>query len=118
MTASPRDRIVTPASDPDRFTPREAALHAAGRCSYQDGYGLPGETYCAAASQPGAPFGYCDEHATGLLVDHWPDGTPRSATDPRYQDDPSYAARLQAALDAHHRACTTPGCPCREETAG
>ena len=35
-----------------------------------------------------------------MLVDHWPDGTPRWNTNPDYHNEPGYEARAQAALKA------------------
>jgi hypothetical protein len=117
MTASPHDRIVTPDTNPDRFSEREAEAFRLGVCG-QGGYGALGSDWCGRPSRPGASFGNCDEHDAAMLVDHWPDGTPRWHDDPAYDTRPDYATRLQASLNAHHRACTSRGCPCQEDSAG
>lgn len=74
-----RNRLVTPQTDPDRFTPEEAAVHAAGHCCWDVGDSVWGQrdTMCHAPSKPGAPMGYCGEHAEKLLEDHWPDRSYR-----------------------------------------
>lgn len=74
-----RNRIVTPYTDPDRFTPEEKATFDAGKCCWDIGDSHWGQrdTMCHQASKPGAPFGYCVVHAHKLLEDHWPDGSPR-----------------------------------------
>lgn len=73
------NRIVTPTSDPARFTPEEKAAFDAGECCWDRGdahWGEP-DTMCHRPSKPGAPFGYCGEHEETLLELHWPDGSPR-----------------------------------------
>jgi hypothetical protein len=74
----PRNRIVTPYTDPDRFTPEEKAAFDAGACCEDIGrdWTQP-DNLCRRPSKPGAPFGYCAEHEADLLENHWPDGTPR-----------------------------------------
>lgn len=74
-----RNRIVTPYTDPDRFTPEEKAVFDAGECCWDRGDRHWGErdTMCHQPSKPGAPFGYCVVHEHRLLEEHWPDGSPR-----------------------------------------
>ena len=92
------DRIITPDSDPDRWTEREAAVFRLGRCPWQiDPARLAIEDeYCYAPSKPGASFGHCAEHEAELLVDHFPDGTPRRNVNPWYDKAPDYQMRLAA----------------------
>lgn len=73
-----RNRIVTPYTDPDRFTPREKAHFDKGLCCEDIGadWTQP-DNLCGKPSKPGAPFGYCAEHERKLLENHWPDGSPR-----------------------------------------
>ena len=70
-----RMRIVTPYTDPDRFTEREKAFFDRGLCCADVGadWTQP-DNLCG---KPGAPFGYCAEHERKLLENHWPDGSPR-----------------------------------------
>jgi hypothetical protein len=49
-----------------------------------------------------------------MLVDQWPDGTPRQNGDPYYDKRPGYQQRVEAALEAHRRHCAAPECPCRQ----
>lgn len=114
MTPGIHDRIVTPDTDPDRFTEDEAALFRAGKCGWLTAYGLPWMKWCEVASKPGASFGNCDEHDAEMLVEYYPDGTPRRNVDPFYSQRPEHAAREQAALEAHQRACEDAECSCRE----
>jgi len=74
-----RNRIVTPTTDPDRFTPAQKAVFDAGQCCWDRGDSHWGErdTMCRKPSLPGAPFGYCRSHVERLLENHWPDGSPR-----------------------------------------
>lgn len=74
-----RNRIVTPTTDPDRFTPQEKAAFDAGQCCWDRGDAHWGQrdTMCRQRSKPGASFGYCAPHEQRLLEDHWPDGSPR-----------------------------------------
>lgn len=74
-----RNRIVTPYTDPDRFTPDEKAVYDSGRCCWDMGDSTWGQadTMCKQPSKPGATFGYCVVHEHKLLDDHWPDGTYR-----------------------------------------
>lgn len=72
------NRIVTPATDPDRFLPEEAELFRSGRCSWQVNYGAGfGYSYCEKRSKRGASFGNCADHEAELLEEHWPDGSLR-----------------------------------------
>jgi hypothetical protein len=109
---SPHDRIVTPDTDPDRFSEEEADAFRRGVCG-QTGYGYWGTEICGRPSKRGASFGNCDEHDAGMLVDHWPDGADRQYDDPWYQERPDYQQRLQESLEAHQRYCTDPDCECR-----
>lgn len=111
---NPHDQIVTPDTDPGRFTSQEAAAFRRGACA-QD-VGSPsgwGSQQCGEPSAPGASFGNCDQHNASMLVDYWPDGTPRQDTDPLYRKRPEYQDRLDAALAAHRRHCTDDACECR-----
>lgn len=75
---SDRNRIVTPNTDPDRFTDGEKVLFGQGRCSHQSGSGDPrSPLHCGKPSKPGASFGNCADHERRMLEDHWPDGSPR-----------------------------------------
>ena len=76
---SDRNRAVTPTTDPDRFTPEEAAVFAAGHCCWDVGDAHWGQrdTMCHRPSKRGASMGYCSEHEEKLLELHWPDGSPR-----------------------------------------
>lgn len=72
------DRIVTPDTDPDRFTEAEAALFRAGKCGEVVEYGnCRGVIHCGKPSKPGASFGNCAEHEEELLECHYSDGTYR-----------------------------------------
>jgi hypothetical protein len=71
------DRIITPDSDPDRFTAEEEAYFRDGKCAMTTGYGLPWTEHCGQPSRPGASFGNCTEHDDELLEDFYPDGTRR-----------------------------------------
>ena len=62
--------MITPHTDPDRFTTEEAGLWTRGLCSWQVAYGTvtPSSTvgritYCMKPSDPVADFGDCPEHA-------------------------------------------------------
>ena len=113
-TANPHDRIVTPDTDPDRWDEEEAALFRAGKCSETVEFGNGrGIIYCGDPSKPGASFGHCDRHDASMLVDHYPDGTPRRDANPRYHERPDYQARLETAFQAHQRWCTDKTCECR-----
>lgn len=114
MAADPRDRIVTPDTDPDKFNAEETRLYRARKCPWQTatGTGL-GDAYCGTRSKRGASFGYCDEHAAEGLVDYFPDGSSRATADPRYQERPDYRRRKQEMLRAHKRNCRDRGCGCR-----
>jgi len=74
-----RNRIVTPYTDPARFTAEEKAAFDRGRCCWDVGVQYFGQTdnLCGQRSKPGASFGYCADHERALLEDHWPDGSPR-----------------------------------------
>jgi hypothetical protein len=117
-TASVHDRIVTPDTDPDRWTEEEAALFRAGKCAWQvsDGGWGSGEKYCGEPSRtdPPASFGHCDRHDAEMLVEHYPDGTPRWNVDPYYDRRPEYRERLEADIAAHQRWCTDDNCECRD----
>lgn len=71
------NRIITPTSDPDRWTEEDVDLFNAGQCSWQTSFGMPWMEHCGQPSKPGASFGYCPEHEAELLEKHFPDGTPR-----------------------------------------
>lgn len=74
-----RNRIVTPSTDPDRWTAKEKANFDKGLCSSDVAVQYWGETdnLCGKPSKRGASFGNCAEHDRKLLEDHWPDGSPR-----------------------------------------
>jgi hypothetical protein len=74
-----RNRIVTPSTDPNRFTPEEKAAFDAGQCGWDVGDSHWGQrdTMCRKPSKRGASFGNCAEHERDLLEDHWPDGSRR-----------------------------------------
>jgi hypothetical protein len=74
--ANAHDRIVTPDTDPDRFTEQEADAFRRGVCG-TTGYGYYGGEICGQPSKPGASFGNCAEHEAQLLEDYWPAGTSR-----------------------------------------
>ena len=78
MPALSHDRIVTPDTDPHRFTTDEAALFRAGKCGWVVEYGNgAGVKHCGKLSKPGASFGYCAGHEADLLEDFYSDGSPR-----------------------------------------
>ncbi|OLT12972.1 hypothetical protein BJF79_03465 [Actinomadura sp. CNU-125] len=79
MSQDPKNRIVTPTTDPDRFTPEEKRTFDAGQCSWDvgDSYWGQRDTMCHQPSKPGASFGNCAKHEAKLLENHWPDGSPR-----------------------------------------
>lgn len=112
QVANLHERIVTPNTDPDRWTDLEAALFRAGLFGWQvsDGGWGSGDMHCRVPSKEGASFGHCDLHDAEMLIDRWPDGTPRWNTNPNYQNEPGYEARVQAALEAHQRQCTKNTC--------
>lgn len=101
-------RMITPGTDPDRFTEDEAAAFWRGVCG-QTGYGYWGNEICGQPSKPAASFGYCDLHNAEMLVDYWPDGTPR----PNHGYDGDRPRREEAALAAHQRICDDRDCECR-----
>lgn len=73
-----RNRIITPTTDPDRWSPAEIDLFNAGKCSWQVEYGNWGPPkHCGKPSKRGASFGHCDEHNDRHLEEYWPDGSPR-----------------------------------------
>ena len=74
---STHDRIITPDTDPDRFTAGEKAYFRDGKCGMTTGYGLPWTEHCGQPSEPGASFGSCAEHNAELLEEFYPDGTRR-----------------------------------------
>jgi hypothetical protein len=108
MNRAPHDRMVTPQTDPDRFTEDEAAAFWRGVCG-QTGYGYWGNEICGQASKPGASFGNCELHDAEMLVEHWPDGTPR----PDCGFDADRPRREAEALAAHQRQCRDEECECR-----
>lgn len=73
-----RNRIVTPYTDPDRFTREEKAHFDKGLCCWDVGadWGQR-DKLCGNPSMKDAPFGYCAEHTEDMLENHWPDGSPR-----------------------------------------
>lgn len=74
-----RNRIVTPYTDPDRWTDEEKAFFDQGKCSWDVGVQYHGQTdnLCGEPSKPGASFGNCAKHEKALLELHYPDGSPR-----------------------------------------
>lgn len=76
---SDRNRIVTPSTDPDRWTAEEKTYFEQGKCSWDVGVLYFGQTdnLCGKPSKRGASFGYCRVHERELLENHWPDGSPR-----------------------------------------
>lgn len=74
-----RNRIVTPYTDPNRFSPAEKANFDRGLCSWDVAVQYFGQTdnLCGKPSKPGASFGNCAEHDRKLLENHWPDGSLR-----------------------------------------
>jgi len=100
-----RNRIITPDTDPDRFTEEETAAFRAGICGWLVEYGNWGAPkICGTLSKPGASFGNCDEHDAELLVDYWPDGSPRHQYAGDMERDTGYDARADRAAEAHKRA--------------
>lgn len=72
------DRIVTPDTDPDRFTEEEAAIFRAGKCGWTVEFGnRSGVIHCGEPSEPGVSFGNCAAHGAEMLECYYPDGTPR-----------------------------------------
>lgn len=71
------NRVVTPDTEPDRFTEEETAMFRRGECGWQIAYGLPWSKFCLKQPKPGASFGFCARHEAELLEDFYPDGTPR-----------------------------------------
>jgi hypothetical protein len=99
------DRVVTPDTDPDRFTDEEVALFRAGKCGEVVEYGNGrGVIHCGAPSRPGASFGSCEEHEAEMLECHFSDGTPRYQYAEEQTADPEYNARADRAAEAHERA--------------
>lgn len=93
-----RNRIITPDTDPDRFSETETALFRQGKCGHQVEPGALDieREYCCAPSRPGASFGQCPVHDAELLLDNFPDGTRRRDADPGYESRGDYAERLAA----------------------
>lgn len=109
------DKIVTPDTDPDRFTKEEARMFRMRLCGWLIESGdHPEAVRCGKASKPGASFGNCDEHDAEMLVDNFPDGAFRGEADPRWNKRPDYQARLDAMIAAHQRNCTDRDCECRK----
>jgi hypothetical protein len=78
MKALSHDRIITPGTDPDRFTEDEAALFRAGKCGWVTESGMsPTIKHCRKRSKPGASFGNCAEHDAEMLEDFYNDGSRR-----------------------------------------
>jgi hypothetical protein len=77
--AMSHNRIVTPYTDPDRWTEEEKEFFDARKCCWDVGVQYFGQTdnLCGKPSKPGASFGHCAKHERELLENHWPDGTPR-----------------------------------------
>jgi hypothetical protein len=71
------NRIITPDTDPNRFTEEETRLFREGKCSQLVAHGMPWDEHCGKPSEPGASFGNCAGHNAELLEDAYPDGTPR-----------------------------------------
>ena len=72
------NRVITPYTDPDRFTVEEKAYFDAGTCGWVTAYGTgPYIEHCGKPSRPGASFGNCVRHDAELLEDFYPDGTRR-----------------------------------------
>lgn len=73
-----RNRIVTPYTDPDRWTPEEKALFDRGLCSNVIEFGNGrGVVLCRKPSKRGASFGHCIDCEREFLEDNWPDGSRR-----------------------------------------
>jgi hypothetical protein len=106
------DRIITPDTDPDRFTEQEADAFRRGVCA-QTGRGYWGGEICGVQSEPGASFGNCALHNVEMLVDCWPDGSPRED-----YGSADRARREEEALAAHQKACGDPDCECRLPAGG
>lgn len=75
-------KVITPHTDPQRFTEQEKKIFDDGKCCWQTETGTiaswePGGGYCGAPSNPGATFGLCEEHELELLEDFYPDGSRR-----------------------------------------
>lgn len=75
------NRIITPETNPLRFSEVEKALFDAGKCCWQVTYGTgyltDAQGYCGWKSRPGASFGHCEIHDDELLEEFCPDGTRR-----------------------------------------
>jgi hypothetical protein len=70
--------IVTPYTEPGRWTEEEKALFDAGLCSNVIEFGNGrGVIHCRQPSRPGASFGHCAGCEVRLLEDYWPDGSRR-----------------------------------------
>jgi hypothetical protein len=92
LTRTRHERIITPDTDPDRFTAEEETYFRDGKCAMTTGYGLPWMEHCGQPSRPGASFGNCPEHDDELLEQFYPDGTRRPAPVlTREQVDEAYA---------------------------
>jgi hypothetical protein len=79
-------RIVTPYTDPDRWTEDEKELFDQGLCSEDIAAGRP----CRMPSKPGASFGWCARHEAAMLECHYPDGTNRPVSDGPYSVEVAY----------------------------
>jgi hypothetical protein len=102
---SSHNRIITPGTDPDRFTEDEAAAFRAGICGWVVEFGNGrGAIQCGEPSLRGASFGNCDEHDAELLVEYWPDGSPRHKYADDVKRDKDYGKRADRAAAAYERA--------------
>lgn len=71
------NRIITPESDPQRFTSEEKFRFFAGWCTHMTAYGLPWTEWCPKRLLLGATMGLCAEHEAELLEEYCPDGSKR-----------------------------------------
>ncbi len=79
MSGDHRNRIVTPYTDPDRFTAEEKAIFDKGRCGWAVEFGNGrGVKHCGKPGKRGASMGQCAKHYAEMLECHWPDGSPRA----------------------------------------
>jgi hypothetical protein len=99
------NRIITPDTDPDRFTDEEAAAFRAGKCGWVVEFGNGrGAIQCGEPSKSGASFGNCDEHDAEMLVEYWPDGSHRHRFAGDVERDTGYGERAARAAEAYERA--------------
>jgi len=72
------NKVITPYTDPQKFTAEEKAVFDKGLCGWVVEYGtINGVVYCGLASAPGATVGLCEEHEAELLEGYYPDGRSR-----------------------------------------